>query len=70
MSVAFPAQMSLQMEGTPLATQQSVWSRPSKRQPSMSPAHEAHTIRSGMVADTIDLASQNVSMQVCKIRAF
>ena len=33
MSVALPAQMSLQMEGTPLATQQSVWSRPSKRHP-------------------------------------
>ena len=34
-SVALPAQMSPQMEGTPLATQQSVWSRPSKRHPAM-----------------------------------
>ena len=36
----------------------------------MSPAHEAHIMRSGMVADTIDLASQNVSMQLWKLRVF
>ena len=36
----------------------------------MSPAHEAQIMRSGMVADTIDLASQNVSMQVWKIGSF